>query len=237
MSGIAAAMVTSAVIGGVASNRAANKASDAQDRAIAANAWQGEIAKDQYEDYKSVYRPLEHKLAADAANMDSPEAYDKAAAEAQASVSTQLDLAKDRMRRTYGLDPSSGAAQAATMDMEIKGAAMGANAQNKARQNLSDKSFARQMDVAGLGKGLVANASNGLASAAAASGRLADSAAAQANATASGVGSMVGGLFNAASKVDWGKVGGIFGGGSPDVVVNSPSTAGAYLPDSLRGGQ
>ncbi|ATQ79247.1 hypothetical protein CR152_32240 (plasmid) [Massilia violaceinigra] len=162
---------------------------------------------DQYEDYKNFARPVEHSVYADAMNTDTPEAYDKAAGDAQASVSSQLGMARERMARTPGLDPSSAAAQAASTSMELKGAAMGAAAANKARDGIKDKAFARKLDAVGIGKGLVSNASSGLASAAATASNIAGQQSAQAGQTAAGVGNMVSGIANGLSKVNWGGTG------------------------------
>lgn len=197
MSAVATAIIGSAVIGGVAANSAANKAKKSADKAIDANAYQGEIATDQYDEYKSTYRPLERQLVADASNYDTEANREKAAAEAQATVSSQLTLAQDRLRRTPGLDPSSAAAQAANANLGLQGAAMGAAAQNGAREQVKNTAYARKFDAVGLGKGLVTNASAGAASAASAASSIAATQAQQANATASGVGAMVQGGLNA----------------------------------------
>lgn len=204
MSGIATAVVGSAVIGGVVASKGQKAAADAANRATEANAYQGEIAKDQYEDYKSTYRDLEHSIAADAKNYDTPEAYDKAAGAAQATVNSQIGMARDRLQRTPGMDPSSAAAQTASTDLALKGAALGASAQNSARENVKNMAYARKQDAVALGKGLVSNASSGLASAAAGADAIARTQASQASATAQGAGAMVSGVANALTKVNWG---------------------------------
>lgn len=212
----AAGAVAAAVIGGVASNNAANKAADANQRAIDANAWQGQIASDQYDDYKQTYRPLEHALVKDAQNADTPDAYNQAAGKAQATVASQLGLARERLARRPGFDPSSAAAQAASSDLELKGAALGAVEQNKARETVKNTAWARKLDVAGMGKGLVTGASTGFANASAGAAALARNASQDASQTASGIGAMVGGVANGLSKVDWGKwgIGAGLGGGA-----------------------
>lgn len=192
--------IAAAVIGGVAANRAANKAAAANQSAIDANAWQGEIAREQYDDYKATYRPLEQSLVKSVQDFDKPQAYELEAGKAQAAVSNQLGLARDRLARTPGLDPSSAAAQAAHANLELHGAAMGATEQNLARSRVKDKAFARQLDVAGMGKGLVTNASTGFANAAATASNIAHNSAAEANQTANGIGAMVGGIANGLSK-------------------------------------
>lgn len=221
--GVAAA-VGGAVVGGIASNKAAKTAAEAQDRATEANAYQGEIAKDQYEDYKNTYRPLEHSLVQDAENYDTDANREKAAADAQSTVSTQMGLAADRLRRTPGLDPSSAAAQAATANLALKGAAMGANAQNAARKQVQDMAYARKLDAVGLGKGLVSGASSALGSAAATAQAAANAQNANAAQTASGVGALTSSAIKALGNVNWGT-------GTSSLYQGS-NWADSYTPDA-----
>ena len=238
---VGAAMVGAAVVGGVASNSAASKGAKAsaaaQDKALAANAYQGEIATDQYETYKSTYLPLEKQMVADATSYDSQANQDKAAASAQANVNSQIAGAKEALQRTPGMDPSSAAAQAANTTLGLKGAALGAAEQNKARENVTNMAYARKQDAVALGKGLVSNAASGLASATAGANAIAAQSAAQANSAASGVGSMVSGIANGLSKVNWGSTGASSGstafdnynkGVSQDTGLSSEELAGAF---------
>lgn len=206
----AAATIGAAVIGGVSSRNASKKAEASSQKAIDANAYQGQIATDQYDEYKNTYRPLERSLVQDAQNYDTPAAYERAASEAQSTVSEQLGMARDRLSRTPGLDPSSAAAQAAMTDLDLKGAAIGATAQNAARATVKDKAYARKLDAVGLGKGLVSGATTGMANAAATSNAIATSQARQAGEISAGVGGMVAGIGSAIGKTDWSKVGGLF---------------------------
>lgn len=206
----AAAAIGGALIGSSATKGAGKDAAAAQDRATEANAYQGEIAKDQYEEYKKTYLPLERELVADATNYDSQANYDKAAASAQASVNSQIGLAKERLTRTPGMDPSSAAATAAHTDLELKGAAMGAAEQNKARENITNQAYARKQDAVALGNGLVSNASSGLASATAGAQASANAAATRAAGTAAGVGGLVSGVSKAVGEADWSKLGNWF---------------------------
>jgi hypothetical protein len=223
MSGIATAVVGSAVIGGIVASKGQKAAADAANRATDANAYQGEIATEQWKDYKDTFQPLEHDLAAEAKNADSQANYDKAASAAQATVSSQIGMAKDRLQRTPGMDPSSAAAQTAQTDLALKGAAMGAAAQNTARENVTNMAYAKKQDAVALGKGLVSNATSGLASAAAGADAIARSQAQQAGATAQGAGAMVSGVVNGLTKVNWG-VGGVgSGGGGQLAAVKVPA--------------
>ena len=152
--------VAAAVIGGIAANSASKRAAKAQQGASDAAAQQAEIARDQWETYKSTYQPLEKGLVAEAQNFDSPERYAEATGQAAADVNSQFGLARDRLMRQPGFDPSSAAAQAGMVGLELSQAASGAVGQNAARRNVRDTAWARRVDALGLGKGLPANASS-----------------------------------------------------------------------------
>lgn len=201
---VGVAAVTSAGVGAVAANSASKRAAASNQAAIDAGAYQGEIATDQYDEYKNTYRPLEREVVADARNFDSEAATDTAAGDAQSTVSSQLGLARDRLSRTAGYDPSSAAAQAAASNLELKGAALGAVAQNQARQAVKDKGYARKLDALGLGKGLVMNAETGMSNAANSATAIARNASAEANQAAAGAGALTSGVVNGLSKVNWG---------------------------------
>lgn len=226
--GVAAVGIGAGLLGGLASNSASRRASDAQEKAINANAWQGEIAKDQYNNYKTTYQPLEQKMVADATNYDTPAARNAAAAEAQAGVSSELGKAQERLSRTVGFDPTSAAAQAAQTNLALQGAALGATSQNAARKQVKDTAYGHQLDALGMGKGLVANATAGMAGAASSANGIAANAGRSANDQASAVGSLVGGL----SKVDWGKFnfGSSPGNGMTDANMYSGGNDGYTLP-------
>ena len=198
------AAVGGAVVGGIASNKAANTAADATNAATAANAYQGQIATDQYNTYKQIYQPMENQMVSTAQNFDSQANEDQAAGTAQDDVSSQIGQAQANLARTPGLDPTSAAAQAANTDLQIKGAAMGATAQTQARTNIKNEAWGRQMDSLGLGKGLVTNASTGFANATAGANAIAHNAQGVATQTASGIGGLASTAINGLSKVNWG---------------------------------
>ena len=165
MSGIATAVVASAVIGSAASNRASSRMADAQRGASDAAGLQAQIAGEQWDRYNEVYDPLERSLVRDAQNYDTPEAYQRAAGDASATVSSQFGKARDRLNRTPGLDPSSAGYSANLMGLEMAQAATDATQQNAARQRVRDTAYARKTDALSLGKGLPAQAMTGLNSA------------------------------------------------------------------------
>lgn len=166
MSGIATAIVGSAVIGGIASDRASSRAADAQRGASDAAMMQANIAQEQWDKYNEMYAPLEQKYIDEAQNYDSPENFAKAAGDASATVSEQFSKARDRLGRTPGLDPSSGAYTSSLVGLDLAQAASDATQQNAARQRVKDTAFARKTDTLSLGKGLPAQASAGLSNAA-----------------------------------------------------------------------
>jgi len=190
MSGIATAIVGSAVIGGIASNRAAGRAADAQRGASDAALLQMQIAQDQWDKYNEIYSPLERQYVTEAQNYDSAENYAKAAGEASATVASQFGKARDRLTRTPGLDPSSGAYQAGIVGLDLAQAATDATQQNAARQKVQDTAYARKTDALSLGKGLPANAQIGLANAASVQSGIANQQANMAGQQASAVGQL-----------------------------------------------
>jgi hypothetical protein len=232
---VAAAMVGAAVIGGVASTSASKSASKsasaANQAALDANAYQGEIARDQWDSYKSIYQPLERTMAASAENYDTAENRELAASAAQATVSSELGKAQDRLSRTVGYDPSSAAAQAAQANLSLTGAAMGATSQNTARQKVKDTAYARQLDMLGMGKGLVANASTGMANAANVASGIAANQQNLAGQQANAAGTLVGGLAGGLAKVDWSHFGTSPGNGMTSANMYSGGNDGYTLPN------
>lgn len=151
---------------GVASGASnAKKAAAAQNRAIDAQAYQGEIALDQWDRYKTTFAPLEDAMVAEAKDYDSPEQYEKAAGEASATVASQFGKARDRLTRTPGLDPSSAGFGASMVGLDLAQAATDATAQNAARDRVKGTAYERKVNAISLGKGLPANAAAGFASA------------------------------------------------------------------------
>ena len=173
---VAAAIIGSAVVGGIASRRASNQAADAQNRATdvanrqqdAANRQQ-DLAEEQYSDWRTTYKPLSDQLARDAMRAGSPEEYAINAERAKGDVTQAFTAARqglsDRLN-SFGVDPSSGKYAVTTGRMDLAEAAAGAGAQNKARTDTRDKARAFQLDVSAQGRGMVGSAMNGFAQAA-----------------------------------------------------------------------
>ena len=160
--------ITAVVAGAVVSSALAddNGAEAANNSVADANALQAQISRDQWNRYKEIYEPLERQMVDEAQDYASPENYAKAAGEASATVSQQFSKARDRLTRTPGLDPSSGAYQSSLVGLDLAQAANDATQQNLARKNVTDTAYSRKQSALALGKGLDATAASGLASSA-----------------------------------------------------------------------
>ena len=178
-------------------------AEDANNAAAEANRVQAQVARDQWNRYKELYEPLERHMVDEAYDYATPENYIRAAGEASASVSQQYGKARDRLLRTPGFDPSSAAAQAGMIGLEMAQAATDATQQNLARQGVSDTAYMRKQAALGLGNKLDSTAASGMASAAQSMNQRAGMLQAQANASkaqASDVGGQIGGLLGKAAS-------------------------------------
>lgn len=109
---------------------------------------------------ETIYQPLEDKIVSEAQNYDTPEREQQAAQSAMAGVQANMDAQKqaaDMALSRTGQAPGSGRAMALDGDYAVetaKGKAMAGDAAIRATQQ---QGYARQMDAAGLGKGIVAN--------------------------------------------------------------------------------
>jgi hypothetical protein len=201
--GVATAIIGSAVIGAAASNSASRRAARAQQGASDAAAQQAEIAREQWDAYKQTYQPLERQLVADAQNFDSPERYQEAAGQAAADVSSQFGLARERLMRQPGFDPSSAAAQSGMVGLDLAQAASGATGQNAARRNIRDTAWARKVDAMSMGKGLPAQASSMLNSSANTMGNIASNQYNLADAQARNAGRVADRIFSMPATSNW----------------------------------
>lgn len=153
--------------------KATKQAEKATEQAGQLTALQTDIAKEQWDRYKEIYEPLERKIVEDSLKVTTPGEYDKAASLASSTVASQFGKAKERLRRTPGMDPSSGAYQSGMLGLDLTQAAADAVAQNNARENVKNTGYNRQITALSLGKGLDSTAANGLMSAANANNNLA----------------------------------------------------------------
>lgn len=194
--------ITAVVAGAVVSSALAddNGAEAANNSVADANALQAQISRDQWNRYKEIYEPLERQMVDEAQDYTSPENYAKAAGEASATVSQQFSKARDRLTRTPGLDPSSGAYQSSLVGLDLAQAANDATQQNLARKNVTDTAYARKQSALGLGKGLDSTAASGMSSVASSNLSLANAMQRQSNAEAQAGGQLATGLVKATSN-------------------------------------
>lgn len=194
--------ITAVVAGTVVSSALAddNGAEDANNAAVAASDLQAQISRDQWNRYKEIYEPLERQMVDEAQDYASPENYAKAAGEASATVSQQFSKARDRLTRTPGLDPSSGAYQSSLVGLDLAQAANDATQQNLARKNVTDTAYARKQSALGLGKGLDSTAASGMSNVASSNLSLANAMQRQSNAEAQAGGQLATGLVKTTSN-------------------------------------
>ena len=175
MSVVAAAVIGSAVVGGVvASNgqkqqgeiagRQMDMAAQAQAEANAISQQQVNLATrqqdiaDDYNTYnKTVYRPLETGLVTDAINAGSATEQEAAAGRAGATVQHALTQQRDASGRSLarmGISANSGRALAVNANLDANAALSTAAAQNTARDAAKQLGYAKRMDAASLGRNL-----------------------------------------------------------------------------------
>lgn len=185
--------IAAAVAGSVVSSALAddNGAEDANGASADATSQQAAIAKDQWNTYKQTYQPLEKAYVAEAQNYATPEAYARAAGLASATNSEQYGKARDRLRRTPGLDPSSAAYTSGLAGLDMSQAASDAVGQNAARNQVNDTAWARKTNAISLGKNLPTQAAAGLSSVASTNAKIAQAGQAQANQQGAAIGGLV----------------------------------------------
>jgi len=199
---VAAATITT--VGGSLLSRSSQKAANrANNTAADATALQAQIAAEQWDRYLEVFDPIERQFVQDAQDYASPERFAKAAGDASATVASQYGKARDRLSRTPGLDPSSGAYQASMVGLDLSQAAADATQQNAARNRVDDLSYARMQDAVALGKGLPSSAASQLASSASGSMALARYNQGQADNTAASFGRITDRVMNSPSMSGW----------------------------------
>lgn len=113
---------------------------------------------DDYLNYmKTVFRPLEQKLAQDATDFNTDARRNELATQAGADVEQQAGLVDAQARRDaarYGVNPSDGAFSEGLASSNLNRTAMKVGAMNSARTQARAEGRAFQMDVAGLGRNL-----------------------------------------------------------------------------------
>jgi hypothetical protein len=109
---------------------------------------------------RTVFNPIEDRIAGDAMNYDTPERRAEAATRASADVESaagrsMMDLRRDALR--YGANFDDGAARGGMVDLALGKARARAGASDAAVRNVEAQGHARMMDAAGLGRGVVSS--------------------------------------------------------------------------------
>lgn len=124
---------------------------------IAAQDQQMQQAQDYYNYQMDTYRPLEQGLVSQAMTFDTDAFRQQKAAEASAAAARAFGTARESNARSMaarGVNPNSGAARGAGNSLILQEAAMRAQGMTGARQQAEQFGYARQLDAAGLGRGL-----------------------------------------------------------------------------------
>jgi len=139
-------------------------------------------AKDYYDYQVNTYRPLEQSIVADAQRFNTEAYRDQIAGQAAADAGRAFGISQQQNQRamaSMGVNPNSGRFAAQQNASGLQQAAVRANAMTGARNQATQMGYARQLDAAGLGRGLAgasAAAYGGAASAGSMAGQNAQSA-------------------------------------------------------------
>ena len=174
---------------------------------IAAQEQQMQQAADYYQYQQETFRPLEQGLVTQAQEFNT-DAYRQAQAqEASAAAAKAFGTARDstaRYQAARGVNPASGAARGAGLQMQLQEAAMRAQGMTGARNQAQQLSYARQLDAAGLGRGLAgasAAAYSGAVGAGSQASNVAQSAGANYQAGLAGAGQTYGNMASTQASV------------------------------------
>lgn len=110
------------------------------------------------QDYESLYRPLERQIVTDATNYDTPERREAATREAVSTVEQNLAAQRGATMREMeraGVNPASAKTMALQSSLDLNAAKAKAGAGNAAAKQVETVGYARRMDAAGLGRGVV----------------------------------------------------------------------------------
>lgn len=143
-----------------ARDAAAERAAAVSDQQLKSAQLQDTVTQESLNHYRSTFKPIEEKLAAEAMAYDTPQRREAAAGQAMADVGTQADLARETAAREMaarGVDPSSGAALMATQRGSVMEAAQKAAAGNQARQLVETTGHAYMSDAANLGRNIASS--------------------------------------------------------------------------------
>ncbi len=167
-------------------------------------ATQAQISQEQWDNWKSSFKPLETKTIADVQALSDPGRIEQRVGLARQDVAGAFTTARHRQQRElqgFGLNPSDGMYGAASRQIGLAEAGATAGASNRARDAAKTEALNAQMGLISTGRGLANSAQAGLSSAAsgfAGLGNAQAQAAAQSNA---GTGAAVGTAVMAAAMM------------------------------------
>ena len=116
-----------------------------------------EQGKDLYDYSVQTFRPVEQSIVAQVMQDSTPAAYAKYAADASArtgQVFSNLTKASEMNMRSMGVNPNSSRFAASAAADKMQAALQGVKASNDAYDQAENRSYARKLDAAGLGRGL-----------------------------------------------------------------------------------
>ena len=124
---------------------------------IAAQNEQMAQARDYYNYQQNTFRPLERSIVADAQRFNTDAYRNEVASQAAADTGRAFGVAQaanTRAMRSMGINPNSGAYAGMNNASTLQLAAQRANAMTGSRRQAEQMGYARQLDAAGLGRGL-----------------------------------------------------------------------------------
>ena len=124
---------------------------------IAAQNEQLQQARDYYDYQRDTYRPVERGLVQDAQNFNSQAYRNQVAGQAAADAGRAFGISQQQNQRamaSMGVNPNSGRFAGMQNATGLQQAAVRANAMTGSRRQAEQMGYARQLDAAGLGRGL-----------------------------------------------------------------------------------
>ena len=124
---------------------------------IAAQNEQMAQARDYYNYQRDTYRPLERSIVADARRFNTEAYQNQLASQAAADAGRAFGISQQQNQRamaSMGVNPNSGRFAGMQNATGLQQAAVRANAMTGARRQAEQIGYARQLDAAGLGRGL-----------------------------------------------------------------------------------
>lgn len=127
------------------------------DQQMAAQAEQMQQARDYYDYQRDTFRPLERSIVQDAQRFNTEAYREQLASQAAADAGRAFGISQQQNQRAMaamGVNPNSGRFAGMQNATGLQQAAMRANAMTGTRQQAEQMGYARQLDAAGLGRGL-----------------------------------------------------------------------------------